>query len=317
MTEQGRSYSKASAWAKERADLGYGPFDACSRSPRVHRFPDFLIIGAQKAGTTWLFDNIDYHPRVWLSPVKELNYFSELYCRSADGWEARGRSTQSKAAEDYFTGLVDPLPEVKLRAGALKTVRENALTDDWYGRIFAHAPTESVCGEASPEYCVLPREAIVHIASLNPKLVAILVVRDPIARLWSHAKMSIRRGHGELTLKFLRQPEEWRVFFGRSNYAEILRRWWSVLGRDQVLVLNYDWLRESSQLPLRKVCERLGLSYDPGFFPAAASASGEVDDLKIPADIYEFAKAKCAAMYEELVEYLPDIAPRWQAQHYG
>ena len=40
-----------------------------------HRFPDFLCIGAQKAGTTWLYDNLKKHPDLGLPDVKELHYF--------------------------------------------------------------------------------------------------------------------------------------------------------------------------------------------------------------------------------------------------
>ncbi len=37
-------------------------------------FPDFLGIGAQKSGTTWLYQNLAAHPQVWMPPVKELHY---------------------------------------------------------------------------------------------------------------------------------------------------------------------------------------------------------------------------------------------------
>jgi hypothetical protein len=41
------------------------------------KFPDFLIIGAQKAGTTWLHRNIQTHPQIWMPKEKELHYFDE------------------------------------------------------------------------------------------------------------------------------------------------------------------------------------------------------------------------------------------------
>ena len=37
--------------------------------------PKFLCIGARKAGTTWLWFNLRSHPRVWLTPQKEIHYF--------------------------------------------------------------------------------------------------------------------------------------------------------------------------------------------------------------------------------------------------
>ena len=56
-------------------------------------FPDFLVIGAQKAGTTWLHRNLQAHPQVWMPKEKELHYFDEKI--AADGWallQALGRA---------------------------------------------------------------------------------------------------------------------------------------------------------------------------------------------------------------------------------
>ena len=39
--------------------------------------PDFLGIGAQKAGTTWLHDNLSCHPELYLPPEKEIHYFDQ------------------------------------------------------------------------------------------------------------------------------------------------------------------------------------------------------------------------------------------------
>ena len=41
--------------------------------------PDFLGIGAQKAGSTWLHTNLKAHPGIWLPPVKEIHYFNHSY----------------------------------------------------------------------------------------------------------------------------------------------------------------------------------------------------------------------------------------------
>src|SRR5438132_13721254 len=40
--------------------------------------PDFLCVGAQKAGTSWLYRQLERHPDFWMPPVKELHYFDEL-----------------------------------------------------------------------------------------------------------------------------------------------------------------------------------------------------------------------------------------------
>src|SRR3954454_22181194 len=40
--------------------------------------PDFLCIGAQKAGTGWLYEQLRSHPDFWMPPMKELHYFDRL-----------------------------------------------------------------------------------------------------------------------------------------------------------------------------------------------------------------------------------------------
>ena len=45
--------------------------------------PDFICIGAQKAGTTWLYENLNGHPDVWMPPVKEFHYFNRVRANEA------------------------------------------------------------------------------------------------------------------------------------------------------------------------------------------------------------------------------------------
>lgn len=39
------------------------------------QLPQFLCIGAQKAGTTWLDQQLRAHNSVWLPPMKEVHFF--------------------------------------------------------------------------------------------------------------------------------------------------------------------------------------------------------------------------------------------------
>src|SRR2546423_15689927 len=40
--------------------------------------PDFICIGAQKAGTGWLYEQLRNHPDFWMPPMKELHYFDRF-----------------------------------------------------------------------------------------------------------------------------------------------------------------------------------------------------------------------------------------------
>lgn len=51
------------------------------RSTRKLSLPDFLGIGTQKAGTTWLWENLRVHPELFLPDKKELHYFDWNFYR--------------------------------------------------------------------------------------------------------------------------------------------------------------------------------------------------------------------------------------------
>lgn len=61
------------------------------------RLPDFLIIGAQKSGTTWLADQLSLHPGIFMAP-DEIHYFDK-----AQNF-ARGLSWYSKHFESAGDG---------------------------------------------------------------------------------------------------------------------------------------------------------------------------------------------------------------------
>ena len=43
----------------------------------VSLLPNFLGIGAQKAGTSWLAKNLEKHPEIYMSPHKEIHFFDQ------------------------------------------------------------------------------------------------------------------------------------------------------------------------------------------------------------------------------------------------
>src|SRR3954451_6343376 len=59
--------------------------------------PDFICIGAQKAGTGWLYEQLRAHPDFWVPPIKELHYFDRL-ARTDD--PRAGRSLPSARTDE-------------------------------------------------------------------------------------------------------------------------------------------------------------------------------------------------------------------------
>ena len=37
--------------------------------------PDFVVMGAARSGTTWLYHRLKRHPGIFVPPIKEIHYF--------------------------------------------------------------------------------------------------------------------------------------------------------------------------------------------------------------------------------------------------
>src|SRR5436853_5806169 len=80
------------------------------------RMPNFFVVGAPKAGTTSLYHYLDQHPEVYMSPIKEPNYFSsevrpenlseELQERSRNDLQAVKEYLRGPMSEKRFGGMV-------------------------------------------------------------------------------------------------------------------------------------------------------------------------------------------------------------------
>lgn len=68
------------------------------------KLPDFVGIGAQRSGTTWIYEMLRSHPDVCMSPEKEINFFNESYDKGV-GWYAR---YFAKCADNTVTGEFSP-----------------------------------------------------------------------------------------------------------------------------------------------------------------------------------------------------------------
>jgi hypothetical protein len=181
--------------------------------------PNFLIIGAAKAGTTALYWYLAEHPDVFMSPVKETFYF-------AYGVDAGGNLL-------YGDPHVHRFP--------VKTRSE-------YEALFAGANGASAIGEASPIYPECP-QAAERIRALIPDARLICSLRHPVDRAYSDYLMYLRRRGRRLDpardltagAAWARPDSRWMAV---SRYHEQLARYFELFPRAQLhIVLSGDMKR--------------------------------------------------------------------------
>ncbi len=218
--------------------------------------PAFVVIGAQRAGTTTLWRWLLAHPQV-LPPVldsKGVHWF-DLDAHRPPWWYRA-----------HF-----PLRST-----------------------LARRTPSAVSGEASPYYLFHPRAPEMAAATL-PDTRFVVLLRDPVSRAVSHYHHMRDEGNEPLdTLEAALAAEPGRLegaeaalladpsavhqhhlhhaYAARGRYAQQLERWFAAVGRDRVLVLDAGRMRSEPDALMAEICSFIGI--DPAL---AASPSPGVN----------------------------------------
>lgn len=218
--------------------------------------PDFLCIGAQKSGTTWLHHNLAQHPLVWLPPTKAIHYFDWPPTSLQDrliGQKGRMREARAHLRKTIGRALCGRSETDEL-SWALRFCL-SPRSDQWYESLFRR-PQGIIAGETCPSYALLPAEEIRRVHGLMPRAKIIYLIRHPVERAWSAAVMHFndkRRGGvddnktGEIEA-WLNRPRTVQ----RCHYLTTISNWEAVFGRN-FMVGFYDELRTDPAQFLRKV----------------------------------------------------------------
>ena len=135
--------------------------------------PDFLCIGAHKAGTTWLYQQLDSHPGFWMPPVKELHYFDQL--------SRVRRAGVPRSRDERDLRFLERLETLSAKPG---------IDLENYGRLF-ESKASLLSGDISPNYSTLTDDIIRQVVEYFPNLKVIFLARDPVERVWSHLSMEV------------------------------------------------------------------------------------------------------------------------------
>jgi hypothetical protein len=267
------------------------------------RFPDFLCIGAQKAGTTWLDANLRRHPGIWMPWIKELQYFNDVHIPAHRAWTRQHRLAHGERAAARVRRWVQAAGSDAAAVDRIQAMWGEAVSDEWYGRIFAHARADQVCGEVTPDYSLLPPEGIAHVKRLNPRMKIIFLMRDPVERCWSHLRMLAR---GREDFDYLAAARSAEVV-ARADYPGILRAWRAAFAEEQLVTA---WIEDVAQEPeawLRRVMAFLGCEWLPR---AAAMARDRVHvgiELDPPAAVRRILEDRLGRIYEA-IRVLPRVS---------
>jgi hypothetical protein len=200
----------------------------------TRRFPDFIIGGAMKAGTSTLRGVLAAHPGV-LIPDREVHFFclDDLTQHPDFPGPVRGRWVHLDYERDFETNVA------------------------WYAGIFERARPDQLVGEHSTVYLASPR-AVGRMAKLIPAVKLIFLLRDPVMRAYSHYWHLVRAGravHGfEKALRYGPTSLLTRGFY-QPQIAAYLQRF----PRENVKILVFEEFVRDVQQGVDDVVRFLGL----------------------------------------------------------
>lgn len=218
------------------------------RSPTRGAAPDFLCIGAHKAGTTWLYQQLDSHPDFWMPPVKELHYFDQL-SRVQRAAHPRCRDERDRRFFEQLQSL-SAEPGVDL---------EN------YGRLF-EPKAALFSGDISPNYSTLSDKVIRQVVGYFPNLKVIFLARDPVERFWSHLSMEVHYRQIEpfdaTDINEVNRNLSRRGMLLRSYPSAVVARWKRYVDPEQFRVYFFDDLQNNPAELRRSILRFLGADPD-------------------------------------------------------
>lgn len=229
----------------------------------LRALPDFIIIGAQKAGTSSLYHYLAQHPAVAPAIRKEVHYFDWSYGRGLDWYRAH-------------------FPTRAYRT--LKT---------------AVSSRRLLVGEASPYYLFHPHVPG-RVKALLPDVRLIVLLRDPVDRTVSAYQHQMRKGRETLSLRAALERELQQLpvesarlaadpsynsefhrhlaYLARGIYADQLPAWCAQFPPAQLLVLHSQDFFADTAAVFSDVVRFLGL---PAWVPPTFRKfnAAEYDDL--------------------------------------
>ncbi|UJP04829.1 MAG: sulfotransferase [Nitrosomonas sp.] len=276
--------------------------------------PRFLGIGAQKAGTTWLWKVMRDHPKIWLPPIKELHWFDVVYPPAS---LSKDEIFRHRTGVSRYRPFVRDVWQGKGNIAELNWLwnfYHNNQSDESYLSLLTRTDGR-VSGEITPAYAILDEEAVQRIHALvEPDCNILFIMREPVARLWSAMRMYCRQKGIDASKLTIEQFDSITKLPGqrlRTDYRVTLDRW-SIFG-DRLGLFFYEDLVDNPSEFLSQILRFLGLDTDLSFLVLDQSINvGK--ELEMPIELAERWHERYRPIVDAVSEKVGRLPAGWAKQ---
>ncbi len=237
--------------------------------------PTFLLgTGSRKGGTTWLYRHLKRSPAFVAGYRKEFHVLDTLDVASQDYMRARILDLAEQAVTDAREGR--PADAEVLHR--LSMYADPSFYYDYFTGLLARTPGARLTADMTPENGLLPttrlRSVRAAFAERGVRTATVLVMRDPVDRVWSQVRMQ----HHRTPERFHESPEDTLLrvhqdegFALRTAYDQIIQRIDATFPAQDVAYAFYERLFERTELD--RICGTLGIVSPEPALPQRADAS--------------------------------------------
>jgi hypothetical protein len=223
---------------------------------------NFVVIGAKKAGTTFLYSQLRNLNSFWLPPFKETHYLLPMarsrvkvhfsdYIDSPEQLEGRDRIF----ATDYFFS--------KYPYNVANFLKLYAMSD---GRM---------SGEIDPELFLMDKKIVAELAVSRPALKVVCLLRHPTERYFSHIKMVTNNSEDNTNDIIRKNFSKLKHQIYHSKYSMFFPYWENEFPAKNILYVSSRSLMENKLETVSKISKFI----DPN--SAEVKASELVENKKI------------------------------------
>lgn len=208
------------------------------------KVPDVIVIGAPRSGTTSLYNYLQQHPAVYMSPLKETRFFAY-----------EGQTVDYRGPADAYAYNRDTVTDAEA-----------------YRRLFAKRAPGQLTGEASPVYLYRGERAAERIQHHVPGVKLVAIFRNPVERAYSDFLNMVRLGWeplhdfaGALAEEQRRIAAHWSPFYhyrAKGCYAHQLQPYLDRFDRGQMRFYLHEDLRRDAAALMQDVFTFLGVDAD-------------------------------------------------------
>jgi hypothetical protein len=287
--------------------------------------PTLLIgLGATKAGTSWLYDQLSVQPGCHFRTLKELHYFNAV---ESGRWGAALRSVEQRILRYQRLMAQAPMRNNDYRLRHLGDLqdwlavlqRRRADLDAYRAYLTDGAPPGThLCGDITPAYALLSADRLRQMAVLTPDVRFVYLLREPVARLWSHVRMiaarqapEAERGAAALAMmqRLVTAPagDDPDGILARGDYRAALMRMAGAIAPDRLLVMFQEDLMTPAGLA--RLADYLGIA------PIRADTEHKVHEgfsLRLPPELAAAARWMLRPQYDFIAAQRGPVPEAWR-----